>query len=127
MEVDTNNIESILNHITDKVKDYYNNYDIYGLDMEKLVEFNSKLASLSWYVAREEAIAETQYEKTKGELYLSNKDNKTIPETQAIVKIETSGLRLKYKKINNSMKAITNILTQISIRIKYLREENING
>jgi len=127
MEIDTNNITSVLEHIDFKIKDYYNNYNMYGSNIGKLIEFNSKLASMSWYIAKEEAYAEADFEKMKGTMYNLYCKDRTIPETNAIVKEKTKDKRLYYLRLHNAMKALGNILTQVSIRIKYLREEYMNS
>jgi len=123
MEVDTNNIIEVLDYIDDKVKHYYNNYDLYESDVNKLIELNSKFASLSWFIAREVAFAEADFEGMKGEVYNTHCSDKTIAETNAIVKEKTKDKRLYYLRLYNAMKALTNLLTQASIRIKHLREE----
>ncbi len=127
-ELDLNNIDAVLTHVTTHLEAYFKRLDT-ETDIDSLIKLGASLATISWFIGNEEAKAFADLEQSKALHYqaakISNPDM-TIPMIENVVRLNTSAKSLKARQLYNAMRSLNTFLTQLSIRIRNLRKEKLD-
>ena len=127
---DLDNPQEVLDSINNQMKEYYRNMDYYDQDLDGLVKLGSRVATLFWFIASEEAKATAKLDLLKAQLHTNFKegeDKLTIPDIESKIKQATHEDNVYAKSLTNALRAMDRILTQVAIRIKNLRKERLDS
>jgi hypothetical protein len=127
---DLDNPQEVLDSINSQMKEYYRNMDYYDQDLDGLVKLGSRISTLFWFIASEEAKASAKLDLLKAEMYSSLKeshDKMTIPDIESQVQQASHEENVYSKSLANALRAMDRFLTQVSIRIKNLRKERLDS